>query len=57
LYASCTLTSEKPLLLGTAAVSPNNQTAELDPFLLLDHFGPAELKLGEALRFRMARSG
>jgi redox-sensitive bicupin YhaK (pirin superfamily) len=32
-------------------VFPNNQIAELDPFLLLDHLGPTELKAGEAKGF------
>ena len=30
---------------------PNNQLSELDPFLLLDHLGPMELKPGEARGF------
>jgi redox-sensitive bicupin YhaK (pirin superfamily) len=30
---------------------PNHQISELDPFLLLDHMGPADLKPGEAKGF------
>ena len=32
-------------------VFPNNQISEFDPFLLLDHMGPVELKPGEAKGF------